>query len=72
MDRVAIDVGYATRTGLCPVCHKRARAIWHDTGDLRITCGHESCFLKWLPGKHDPIEHHDESVPQDIDKESID
>lgn len=51
MNNFQTQMRYAVRTGRCPVCHKRKRAHWKDTGDLRMTCGHPACFAAWLPGK---------------------
>lgn len=45
-----VQMKFATRTGLCPICHKRPRARWKDTKALRVTCGNEVCFRTWLPG----------------------
>lgn len=55
--RVIHDIRFTHRTGLCPICRLRPRARWADTGDLRITCGHQSCFIQWLPVKGDPHAH---------------
>lgn len=44
------DANYANRTGKCPVCRKRKRGHWKDTGALRMTCGHPACVHRWLPG----------------------
>jgi hypothetical protein len=49
------DIGFAVRTGLCPVCRIRPRARWPDTNALRVTCGAHTCFIKWLP-VHTPQE----------------
>lgn len=55
MDRTARAIRSATRTGICPMCGKRPRARWKDTGDLRITCGHKECFRLWMPGSLEVI-----------------
>lgn len=39
---------WAGATGLCPVCRQRPRARWPN-GELRITCGNQRCFRRWLP-----------------------
>lgn len=49
----AQGIRYAAKTGMCPMCHKRPRARWGDNGDLRITCGQEECYRKWLPGSRE-------------------
>ena len=46
--QVMRDIGFSVRTGLCPVCRTRPSGTWPD-GVPRITCGANSCFLKWLP-----------------------
>lgn len=46
----AVQIKFATRTNLCPVCRKRPRARWKDDNSLRVTCGNTECFHKWLPG----------------------
>lgn len=50
--RVISEIRFATHTGLCPVCRQRPRAVWPN-GAQRMTCGHPTCFLRWLPGKAD-------------------
>lgn len=50
MNRTEHMLEYARRTGKCPVCRKRSRALWHDTGRPRVTCGNYACYLQWLPG----------------------
>ena len=62
MDRVTNHLRFAKRTGLCPVCRKRKRAEWKDGSGLRITCGNADCYIKWLPGKHTPIDAHVEEL----------
>lgn len=59
MDRVTSDLNYANKHGICPVCRKRSRAIWYDTGQLRVTCGADECFEKWVPGRrhHKDVSH---------------
>lgn len=52
-DWAAIRIRYAVATGKCPLCGKRPRARWKDTGALRITCGHPECFRKWIPGSRE-------------------
>lgn len=54
-DWAAKCIRYAVRTGICPMCNKRERARWKDTGALRITCGHPECFTRWLPGSREII-----------------
>ena len=45
---VILDIGFAKRTGLCPVCRQNPCGTW-PSGGKRITCGNQSCFLRWLP-----------------------
>lgn len=52
MDLVAQHLYFANKTGLCPVCRKRKRALWKDGAGLRMTCGDKLCFIKWIPGRH--------------------
>jgi len=41
----------AEADGLCAVCHQKKRARWRDTGEMRMTCGSDKCFIDWLPVK---------------------
>ena len=53
MQRTVIaEMQFAQRTGLCPVCRRRQQGVWPD-GAKRMTCGDESCFRRWLPGRPD-------------------
>lgn len=56
-DWAAQRIRYANQTGKCAMCHKRPRARWKDDGSLRITCGQEECFRKWLPGSREIMKH---------------
>jgi len=51
-DRVQEQLKYAFEKGLCPICKNRPRAVWPDTGSMRVTCGDAVCMLTWLPGDH--------------------
>jgi len=42
------QIRWAGATGLCPICRQRRRARWPN-GELRITCGNQLCFRRWLP-----------------------
>ena len=48
-DRVARQIQKSIETGNCVICQQKPRAVWKDTGDLRMTCGDSICFLKWMP-----------------------
>jgi hypothetical protein len=60
MDHVAQQLSFANRTQICPICRKpdafKARRQWNDGSGLRAhwapACGHDECFLRWLPGTH--------------------
>lgn len=56
-DWAAQGIRFAARTGRCPMCGIRPRAKWKDTGALRITCGHDECFRKWIPGSREVLKN---------------
>jgi len=45
------DIGFAHRTGLCPVCKQNPSGTW-PSGIKRTTCGSEACFMRWLPVRY--------------------
>lgn len=56
-DWAAQGIRFATKSGMCPMCHKRPRARWKDDGSLRITCGNAECYKRWLPGSREIMKH---------------
>lgn len=65
MDLVAQHLAFAQKSGICPVCRRRKRVPWKDGGGLRMTCGSDECYIKWLPGKHAKIEVEQHVPPTD-------
>lgn len=66
-----VQIRFATRTGMCPICHKRPRARWKDDGSLRVTCGHAVCYHKWLPGgKQQGLDNSEisDTLPQPVEE----
>lgn len=56
--QVMLQVRWAGRTGKCPVCRVRPSGVWPD-GVGRVTCGHNDCYIRWLPVRGEPTNEED-------------
>lgn len=52
-------INQANVTGMCVVCNVRPQACW-PSGALRVTCGADACYRKWLRARPEKEINRDE------------